>query len=178
MTDFIEGKGMSFVEKKKLHNFTFVLSFLIFVFSVLSLFAGEISNSYFDLILEAVFLVSVNIAFVSGLYYFNICLANEEHHAIQFAELTFTAFANLFIFANLYKAVGINSADGVTHNAVDCLYFSVVTWTTLGYGDFTPTESLRIPAAIEALLGYTFMAILAGLFLSIFIDKPGSTKSS
>jgi hypothetical protein len=43
------------------------------------------------------------------------------------------------------------------------LYFSIVTWTTLGYGDFTPPAAIRMIAAIQAMLGYIFLGILVGL---------------
>src|SRR5262249_61780016 len=39
-----------------------------------------------------------------------------------------------------------------------CLYFAVVTWTTVGYGDYVPTPAARPYAALEALIGYLFMA--------------------
>ena len=46
----------------------------------------------------------------------------------------------------------------------DSLYFSVVTFTTLGYGDFIPTEFLRLFAAGEALFGaITLGFLVAGL---------------
>lgn len=41
------------------------------------------------------------------------------------------------------------------------LYFSIVTFTTLGYGDVKPTHEFRMWAASEAIIG----AILMGLFL-------------
>lgn len=85
------------------------------------------------------------------------------------------AFSNIFIFADLYGLIGINTAEGTTRDAVDCIYFSIVTWTTLGYGDFSPTESLRIPAAIQALLGQLYMAILIGLSLSFFTRREDIT---
>jgi hypothetical protein len=47
----------------------------------------------------------------------------------------------------------------VVSNARTCFYFSVVTWTTLGYGDFRPTAALRLIAASEAILGYFAMAL-------------------
>jgi hypothetical protein len=46
-------------------------------------------------------------------------------------------------------------------NYLDNLYFSIVTFTTLGYGDFVPAEAFRLLAASEALLGLFF----TGLFL-------------
>lgn len=46
------------------------------------------------------------------------------------------------------------------------LYFSYTTWTTLGYGDVNPTESCRLITSFQATIGYVFMAIIAGIFLS------------
>ena len=43
------------------------------------------------------------------------------------------------------------------------LYFSVVTFTTLGYGDFKPTEKTRPIAAVEAIVGLVLMAFLIAL---------------
>lgn len=40
-----------------------------------------------------------------------------------------------------------------TTDRATCLYFSVVTWTTLGYGDVVPTPALRPIAALEAMVG-------------------------
>ncbi len=43
----------------------------------------------------------------------------------------------------------------------ECLYFSIVTFTTLGYGDMRPTDDLRhrLLAGSEALLGVAIMAL-------------------
>jgi hypothetical protein len=51
------------------------------------------------------------------------------------------------------------------------IYFSIVTWTTLGYGDFSPPEGLRLVAAFEAIVGYLYMAILVGLLFNISQHK-------
>ena len=47
----------------------------------------------------------------------------------------------------------------VTHMVWDCLYFSIVTFTTLGYGDFRPLGGIRLVAASEALIGAFLMAL-------------------
>jgi tetratricopeptide (TPR) repeat protein len=48
------------------------------------------------------------------------------------------------------------------------LYFSVVTFTTLGYGDFSPTEGLaRTIAGFQAFLGL----MLSSLFIATFLRK-------
>ena len=45
---------------------------------------------------------------------------------------------------------------------LNCLYFSVVTFTTLGYGDFQPVVGLsRFFVSIEAIIGAFTMALFA-----------------
>ena len=51
------------------------------------------------------------------------------------------------------------------------LYFSIVTWTTLGYGDFTPPPELRLVAAIQALVGYLFFGLSVGLGTFLLCEK-------
>ncbi|MFL7024777.1 pentapeptide repeat-containing protein [Enterovibrio norvegicus] len=49
----------------------------------------------------------------------------------------------------------------------DCLYYSVVTFTTLGYGDFIPIGMSRLIAATEAFTGSFTIA----LFVVVFVKK-------
>ncbi len=50
---------------------------------------------------------------------------------------------------------------------VECLYYSVVTFTTLGYGDFIPVGLSRLIAATEAFTGSFTIA----LFVVVFVKK-------
>lgn len=50
---------------------------------------------------------------------------------------------------------------------LECFYYSVVTFTTLGYGDFTPIGLSRLFAAIEAFTGSFTLA----LFVVVFVKK-------
>jgi voltage-gated potassium channel Kch len=61
----------------------------------------------------------------------------------------------VIIFAAIYYIVD-HSVDYKTHNKklslIDSLYFSIVTQTTLGFGDIVPTHSLtRIIVIIQCL---------------------------
>jgi len=49
----------------------------------------------------------------------------------------------------------------------DCVYYSVVTFTTLGYGDIVPIGNARILASIEAFVGSFSIA----LFVVVFVKK-------
>jgi voltage-gated potassium channel Kch len=71
-------------------------------------------------------------------------------------------------FASLFASSGILNSDGViVKDFVSSIYFSIVTFTTLGYGDFKPTEEIRFFAATEALLGYLSMGILVATVAAV-----------
>jgi len=60
--------------------------------------------------------------------------------------------------------------NDITRNFPDSLYFSLITFTTLGYGDFRPLEGIgRILAGSEAFIGAFIMA----LFVYTFARRTG-----
>ena len=70
------------------------------------------------------------------------------------------------VFAGLYEVLGVDFGEDAT--PVASIYFSVVTLTSLGYGDVTPhTTVSQITAITEASLGY----IMLGGLMSIFTNK-------
>lgn len=89
----------------------------------------------------------------------------------------------IVVFAFLFMILGIRTAGNVAlrHNILglkslpwrdllDCLYFSTVTFTTLGYGDFRPLEGWsRLIAGVEAFTGAFMMA----LFVYTFARRTG-----
>lgn len=72
----------------------------------------------------------------------------------------------ILVYKDIYLELGvIDSSDGKNvHDMNDLLYFSIVTWTTLGYGDFRPSPDARLFAASQAILGYVYMSILVAKF--------------
>ena len=57
----------------------------------------------------------------------------------------------------------------LSHEIGTCFYLSVMTFTTVGYGDVVPHRNSRILAISEAFLGY----FLLGVFLSYVIQTIG-----
>ena len=49
------------------------------------------------------------------------------------------------------------------------LYFSVITFTTIGYGDYAPRGWLRVVAAVEGFLGLFLMAVFTVSFARKFL---------
>jgi voltage-gated potassium channel Kch len=66
----------------------------------------------------------------------------------------------------LFKIVGLDYGDHPTR--LSPLYYSVVTLTTLGYGDIVPSSLTgQLIAMIEVITGY----VMLGGLLSIFSNK-------
>jgi hypothetical protein len=82
----------------------------------------------------------------------------------------------IIMFAAVYKYFGL-IVDGhiIEPSWTEGLYFSIVTWTTLGYGDIQPVEPMRLVAAFEAYIGYIYMGLLAGGIASILFSKNCDT---
>ncbi len=68
-------------------------------------------------------------------------------------------------FAGLYRVVGVDF--GANETVLSPLYFSVVTLTTLGYGDILPTTMAgQIAVMVETVLGYVMLGGLLAMFSS------------
>ena len=91
------------------------------------------------------------------------------HQACGFPPIFVILFdvgASLILcYAMMYTVYGVTNGTDVIKDMQTSLYFSLVTWTTLGYGDLQPTPQVRMVAASEALCGYIFMAYAIGLAL-------------
>ena len=60
---------------------------------------------------------------------------------------------------------------------LDAVYFSAVTFSTLGYGDFAPHTSVRLAAAAQAIIGNLHLGIIVGTaFLAT--QLPGRRASA
>ena len=113
-----------------LFDIAFFIAFLLFVF-VIVLFTLTFNKASSDSFLMLVALVEV---FFIGIQLF---------------------------FITRYEIYGLHSPNGnTTHDKWDALYFSIITWTTTGYGDLVPFGTSRWFACSEALLGTLFNGIV------------------
>jgi inward rectifier potassium channel len=72
------------------------------------------------------------------------------------------------MFAGLYLAVGIENLTGAK-TAAEAFFFSVQTFTTVGYGHIAPASMLASSiAAVEAMSGILSLAVATGLIYARF----------
>jgi len=91
----------------------------------------------------------------------------------QPGKVIVSAILVILLFASLFMIFGISNvgiAFNTSNNFLDCIYFSTITFTTLGYGDFRPLEGWgRILTGSEAFIGAFMMA----LFVYTFARRTG-----
>lgn len=113
-------------------------------------------------------------------------MAQGKNWGLQFMRLTsgygerptrviLTSMSFMFFCAFFYLFGGIQTPQGIINRDIsfrlltefrgtafdflNCLYFSVVSFTTLGYGDFHPVGWSRLIGASEGFVGAFFMAL-------------------
>jgi hypothetical protein len=87
----------------------------------------------------------------------------------------------IFVFAGIYRGYGLvfgGEHVSLLNDWKSPLYFSVVTWTTLGYGDFTPPPELRLITAMQAILRYIFFGLAVGLWAGVLSNRSPSHARS
>jgi hypothetical protein len=84
-------------------------------------------------------------------------------------------------WASLYLAVEAFSPGSIQlghaiDNQTELLYFSLVTLSTIGYGDVVPLSGeARILAALEGVAGVLYIAITVALLVSRFMQEPAKS---
>ena len=78
-----------------------------------------------------------------------------------------TLLITLYAALYLYSGIDPHAAD-LIGNAINCIYFSAITFATVGYGDLHPASNFsKLLAASEGLFGIFF----TGLFLVTFVKR-------
>ena len=79
------------------------------------------------------------------------------------------------LLENLYPGSFAVAHDGL-HSAENIyLYFSLVTITTLGYGDITPIGSQAIALSVlEAITGQIYLVVVVAWFVGLYVSKKSS----
>jgi hypothetical protein len=103
--------------------------------------------------------------FIVSIYAVGILISKQTQMWIAFVPYCAGWFTLISLFARIYRELGLIKNGEVVYDNGTCYYFSLVTWTTLGYGDIKPTDSARFFATAEAFFGYVFISLFVSLVI-------------
>lgn len=106
-------------------------------------------------------------------------ILSRSLHKLNFRDLIESgliiviAFATVFYsFNNLYPHTFSSKLT-----ILDSLYFSLITVSTVGYGDITPVSTLaKLLVMSEILFGLLYILFIISVFLSVFIKRQSEEK--
>lgn len=114
---------------------------------------------------------------------------SNKHHNVKIRlrfhlPATWVALVVLWMFfVSIFESVIWALAymySGAIENYVDALYFSIVTFTTLGYGDITLSEDWRLLSSFQASIGIIVFgwstAIVMAVVQNVYFRKSNSRK--
>jgi hypothetical protein len=88
---------------------------------------------------------------------------------------TFVAMlAQTIVLICLFAVLYLYRLDIERMTYADALYYSTLTWTSLGYADLSPVGDMRLVTALQAITGYVFL----GLLVSVLSGVVGQKKTS
>lgn len=152
-----------------------ILSYGLIAILLLFLFIWDRYKSH-ELDLTAFILLFIYFSFITYFLFQDLIRSKKVTASViigAFAGYFMIGVMAFFIFAFLESAypdtlnVDLESEGGMQ----DTFYFSFITLTTIGYGDFAPTSSLgqRI-AILEGLIGQFYIAIVMAIIVGKFLS--------
>ena len=95
-----------------------------------------------------------------------------EHYSNSRYAVTATFFVACFILTGILMYAIEFKANDMFRNVIDGLWWSLVTFSTTGYGDTVPkTFGGRMVAVATIFFGIAGMSFLSGTFASVFVDR-------
>jgi len=103
----------------------------------------------------------------------NVHLYNAVTIYLLLGLLWFALYSAIEVF---YPGSILRSSTAMADRSTELLYFSLVTLSTIGYGDVVPLNpEVRILAALEGITGVLYLAITVALLVSAY-KQPGASS--
>jgi hypothetical protein len=97
----------------------------------------------------------------------------QLYTAINIYLLLSLAWAALYLAIDAFYPGAIQMGSHPADRQTELLYFSLITLSTIGYGDIVPLGGeARILAALEGVTGVLYIAITVALLVSRFRNEP------
>jgi hypothetical protein len=170
-------------EGKEVYAEHLIFLLIFVVYSILSL-ALSFRNMELVSPLNLVFLILLFVCFLyltAMVIWSKILINNNRNPLFLISAYVALTFIIITIFVGLYAGIGdlgyngqVLSKANITN--MDYYYFSMITFTGVGYGDYYPVGASRVVAMIESYLGMLFNVVIIGVIMNRIIK--GSKRKS
>jgi voltage-gated potassium channel len=153
----------------------YILSFysLIDLMAILPFFIGVVDISFIRLLRW--FRILRLIRFLDRKFLFG-SISTED--GIIFARIFFTLFAIIFVYSGLIYQVEHRANPKVFSTFLDAVYFSVVTMTTVGFGDVTPSSEVgRLMTVLMILTGIALIPWQLGELIKRLVKTANQVET-
>ncbi len=153
----------------------YVLSFysLIDIMAILPFFLGAFDTKFIRLLRW--FRILRLIRFIEGKYFF-VNISSED--GVIFARIIFTLLTIIFVYSGLIYQVEHPVNPSVFHTFLDAFYFSIVTMTTVGFGDVTPISELgRLLTVLMILTGIALIPWQVGDLIKRLVKTANQVET-
>lgn len=136
---------------------------MIIIFGIIHFFWGEQFNPFFTIFVAALFLYSI------GLIPRLKSIAMSKSIVSFMLNYLFFIIVLTVLFGGFYYSHNNDfnfNGNPTTISFFESLYFSMTTFSTIGYGDFAPLGINRLASSIQALIGMTLNIAFIGYILA------------
>jgi hypothetical protein len=154
---------------------------LLMVIAMILAVVGDFWQSAVIITMKWTFLAAFLAVTVDGLFTF-LRQAREVTEAHLYTAISIYLLLGMLWFSaycaidTYYPGSIMQGGSALTNRENQLLYFSLITLSTIGYGDIVPVDpEVRMLAALEGLVGVLYIAITVAILVSAFrhqYDKP------
>lgn len=178
--------GLRAIEiKKSLFRFECLLLFVSLVLNAVGVLFGNDDLFFLGIVCRAIFLLLVSLTILIDLFHGRKVDGDTLAGAVCVYLLIALIFSYCFLLIEVFVPGSFSFTQGhsrmqiwVSKEFFPFFYFSLVTMTTVGYGDMSPVTAVaRTFSSMEAIIGQIYLTILVarlvGMYLVTQQDRDG-----